>query len=177
MNIRFTTVASALVCALTAGVVSSSTAAAEDEVTLRGCLIKGDGDGAGYLLSNVPGEPAWQRSADTRIQPDAVGTSGGFESIFYWLDDDGDLAKHVGHSVEIVGDVKGDLDDGEIEMDRKDNWTELKVKSDGREMKANVPNSSIVPAPGDRGDRKMRVLVRKVDVEQVKMLGAVCEAR
>ncbi len=76
--------------------------------------------------------------------------------------------------MEIVGDVEGDLDDGEIEMDRKDNWTELTVKSDGRRMKANVPNSSIVPAPGDGGDRKVRVLVRKVDVEQVRMLSPVC---
>ncbi len=55
MNIRFTTVASALVCALAVGVTPSPAAAAEDEVTLRGCLIKGDGDGAGYLLSNAPG--------------------------------------------------------------------------------------------------------------------------
>jgi hypothetical protein len=44
-------------------------------------------------------------------------------------------------------------------------------------MKANVPNSSVVPPPGDRGDRKLRVLVRKVDVEKVRMLGPTCDAR
>ena len=44
--------------------------------------------------------------------------------------------------VEIRGDVKGDLKDGEIKLDRKDRWTELTVKSDGRTMKANVPNAS-----------------------------------
>lgn len=173
MNTRIATIASSLLCACTIGLAPQTVAAAE-EVTLQGCLIKGDGDG-GYLLSNVPAEPAWQRSADTRIQPDAVGTSGGFESIFYWLKDDDDLEKNVGRRVEIVGDVKGELDDGEIEMDRKDNWTELTVKSDGKRMKANVPNSSVMPPPGDKSDRKLRVLVRKVDVERVRMLGATCD--
>ena len=175
MNIKRATIASALLCTCIAGLAPRSAAAAED-VTLQGCLIKGDGDG-GYLLSNAPAEPAWQRSGDARIQPDAVGTSGGFESIFYWLDDDDALGENVGRRVEIVGEVEGELDDGEIELDRKENWTEMTVKSDGKRMKANVPNSSVAPPPGDKGDRKLRVLVRKVDVEKVRMLGPTCEAR
>jgi hypothetical protein len=144
-------------------------------VTLKGCLVKGEGDGSGYLLTNLPAEPAWQRSADATIQPSVVGTTGGFESVFYWLDGDNDLQKNIGHQVEIKGDLKGDLEDGEIEMDRKDKWTELKVKSDGRTMKANVPNASLFPAPGADRDKKVQVLVRKVDVEHVTMLAATCE--
>jgi hypothetical protein len=146
----------------------------DNDVTLKGCLVKGEGDGSGYLLTNAPAEPAWQRSADTNIQPSTVGTSGGFESVFYWLDDDGDLKKNIGHQVEIKGDLKGDLKDGEIELDRKDNWTELTVKSDGRTMKAHVPNASLFPATREDKDKKVQVLVRKVDVEQVTMLSASC---
>lgn len=29
-----------------------------ENVKLSGCLIRGDGDGAGYLLTNAPAEPA-----------------------------------------------------------------------------------------------------------------------
>lgn len=177
MNVSRLTLTMTLLGALSAGAaVISAAGVLEDEVTLRGCLVKGDGGGDGYLLSNAPGEPAWQRSSDARIEPGTVGTSGGFESIFYWLDDHDDLSEHVGRRVEIKGDLEGDLEDGEITLDRKDNWTELTIKSDGRSMKANVPNASFAPAPRDRGDRKVRVLVRKVDVEDVRMLSAVCDA-
>ena len=127
-----------------------------------------------YSHTNTPAEPDWQRSEAAKIAPGTVGTTGGFESIFYWLDGDNDLKTHIGHHVEITGDLKGDLKDGEIKLDRKDRWTELTVKSDGRTMKANVPNASVFAAPGDDKDRKVRVLVRKVDVEKVKMLAATC---
>jgi hypothetical protein len=164
-------------CALAVAATASATFARgleDKEVTLKGCLVKGEGDGSGYLLTNATGEPDWQRSDDARIQPGAVGTSGGYESVFYWLDDDNDLKTNIGHQVEIKGDLKGDLQDGEIRMDRKDNWTELTVKADGRTMKANVPNASIFPASKDDNDRKVRVLVRKVDVGKVTMLSASC---
>lgn len=151
--------------------------AAADDITLTGCLVKGEGDREGYLLRNTSGDPAWQRSGDRQVAPNTVGTTGGFEAIFYWLEDDSEMRKHVGHRVEVTGALEGDLEDGEIEMDRKDDWTEMTVKSDGRKMKAIVPNSSLLPGPDkDKGDRKLRVLVRKVDVEKVKMLGPTCDA-
>ena len=149
----------------------------DSDITLKGCLVKGDGDGAGYLLTNTMSEPGWQRSADAKVEPSAVGTTGGFASVFYWLDDNDDLGKNIGHQVEITGDLKGDLKEGEIKLDRKDKWTEMTVKSDGRTMKANVPNASIYPAPGADKDQDSRVLVRRVDVEKVTMLGASCGER
>jgi hypothetical protein len=144
------------------------------DIKLSGCLVKGEGDGSGYLLTNTPAEPGWQRSADANVAPSAVGTTGSYATIFYWLDGDGDLKHHVGHRVEIEGELKGDLKDGEIKVDRKDNWTEMTVKSDGRTMKAHVPHTSIVPASGSK-NQKSDVLVRKVDVSKVKMLAASCE--
>jgi len=95
--------------------------------------------------------------------------------VFYWLDGDKDLKTNVGHQVEIKGDLKGDLKDGEIKLDRKDNWTEMTVKSDGRTMKANVPNASLFPATHEDKDKKVDVLVRKVDVDHVTMLAASCD--
>lgn len=145
----------------------------DKDIKLTGCLVKGEGDD-GYLLTNSPAEPAWQRSADAHVAPSAVGTTGTYADIFYWLDGDNDLKRNIGHRVEIEGELKGDLKDGQIEMDRKDKWTEMTVKSDGRTMKARVPNTSIV-APDGSKDQKSRLLVRKVDVSKVKMLAASCE--
>ncbi len=77
-------------------------------------------------------------------------------------------------SAEIEGDVKDDPRDGEIKVERKERWTEMTIKTDGRTMKANVPLTSVVPSP-DREPKKGSVLVRRVDVEHVKMLAASCE--
>jgi len=74
----------------------------DKDIKLSGCLVRGE-DG-GYLLTNSPSEPAWQRSADPTVAPGAVGTTGNFATIFYWLKDHDDLKEHVGHLVE-VGEV------------------------------------------------------------------------
>ena len=89
------------------------------------------------------------------------------------LDGNGDLRKHIGHRVKIEGDAKGDVKEGEMKVDRKDSWTELTVKSDGRKMTARVPKASIVAGPDPL--RKMDVLVRKINVERVRMLAADCQ--
>lgn len=145
------------------------------EIRLSGCLIRGEGDGAGYLLTNAPGDPAWLNPEDTRVSPSAVGTTGGFTTIFYWLDGSGDLKDHIGDRVEIEGDLQGALKDGEIKMERKDKWTEVRVKSDGRSMMARVPHTSVLPAPHDVRRHEADVLVRRVNVEKVRMLGPSCQ--
>jgi hypothetical protein len=48
------------------------------------------------------------------------------------------------------------------------------VKSEGRDLRARVPHSSIVSWPS-RDKREAKVLVRKVDVEHVRMLAANCQ--
>ncbi len=169
----WTTGALTLACALNILTpVSARAAAGDDDVKLTGCLVKGDGD-TGYLLTNAPTEPSLN-SSDRRESPSAVGTTGGYATVFYWLDADEDLKPHVGHRIEVEGELKGDLQEGEIELDRKGEWTELTVKAESRKMKATVPNTSVV---ADRGsDKKGRVIVRRVDVERVKMLGASCQS-
>jgi hypothetical protein len=106
------------------------------------------------------------------VAPGATGTSGNFSNIFYWLDDDGDLREHVGHRVQIEGYGEGDVKDGDLEIARSDQWTEMTVKSDGRTMKARVPNASIVGS--GRDNREVHVLVKRIDVDGIKMLAASC---
>jgi hypothetical protein len=145
----------------------------EEKIKLSGCLVKAEGDG-GYLITNLPSEPG-SSTADRNVATSAIGTSGAFSTVFYWLRDDDDLKDHVGHRVEIEGDLKGDIKEGEIEIDRKDNWTEIEVKSGGDEMKAKVPNASVFTDATRDKDRKISALVRKVDVDHVKMVSANCQ--
>ena len=145
----------------------------DDEIKLSGCLIRGE-EGAGYLLTNAPGDPAIFKADDRKVSPSAVGTTGGFATIFYWLYGNNELNEHVGQRVEVEGDVQGEVRDGEIKTHRKDRWTEVEVKSSGRTMKARVPNASFMWADG-REKEKGGILVRRVNVEKVKMVGAGCE--
>ena len=152
-------------------------AARRDDKTIKltGCLVKGERGDHGYLITNLPSEPASTSSATASVVPGAVGTTGAYSTIFYWLDDDDDLERHVGHRVEIEGRMKGDLKPGEIKLERKDNWTEVTVKSDGRSMKATVPNASLFPASTRDKDRKVAADVQRVDVDHVRMIAARCE--
>lgn len=164
----------ALTAALTLGSLVS-TAAADKDIKLSGCLVRGE-DGGGYLLTNAPGESVWDRARDVPVEPGPAGTTGRSGSVFYWLDNNGDLNEHVGHQVDIDGELKGDLNDGQIKVDRKSNWTEMEVKSGERTLKARVPQSLFVyPASSRDSDPRANVLVRKVDVKKVSMRAASCE--
>jgi hypothetical protein len=151
---------------------AAETAGRDDEIKLSGCLIRG-AEGAGYLLTNAPGDPAIFKADDHKVAPSAVGTSGGFATVFYWLYGNNDLNQHVGQRVEVEGDLEGDVRDGEIKTHRKDRWTEVEVKSSGQTMKARVPNASFMWA-ADRDKEQGRILIRRVNVEKVKMIGAGC---
>ena len=158
---------------LVAGANSSAGAGRDEKIKLNGCLIKAEGD-KDYLITNLPSEPGSSASAD-RVTTTAIGTAANFSNVFYWLGGDDDLKKHVGHRVEIDGELKGDIKEGQIKVDRKDNWTELEVKSDGHEMKAKVPNAYMFAEPNRDKDRKISALVRKVDVNHVHMVSATCQ--
>lgn len=153
------------------GITNAQPASADNEVTLSGCLVRSSDD-SGYLIANAPAEIARSSQGESKVSPDAFGGAGGFSSVFYWLENDDSLKPHTGHFVEVQGDLK-DPKDGELKVERKDKWTEVELKSDGRTLKANVPNTSVVPGPSTK-DTKTNVIVRRVSVEKVKMLGANC---
>jgi hypothetical protein len=146
-------------------------AAADDEIRLSGCLVRGQ-DGEGYLVTNVPGEAAWQRPADATVVPGPVGTSGTISSILYWLERRDGLDKHVGHYVEIEGKLKGDLQEGQIKVTPKNQWTEVEVEAGEKSLKAQVPRSVLIIP--EKGEQKLDVLVRRVEPQRVRMLAAVC---
>ncbi len=163
----------ALACAVAMGIgLTAGVAAADDnDIRLSGCLVRGQ-NGEGYLVTNVPGEAAWQRSSDATVVPGPVGTSGTVSSIFYWLDRHEGLDNHVGHLIEIEGKLRGDLKDGEIKVEPKGEWTQVEIEADGRSLKAQVPRSVLFIPEGD--NRRLDVLVRRVEPQRVRMLAAVC---
>ena len=173
MNIS--AIRSLLVCSflVMTGIAANAGGAADKPVKLSGCLIRGEGDRAGYLLANPATDP-WLNAAGKQVTPSVLGTSGDYATIFYWLEGHDDLRQHIGHRVEVEGELKEDVKDGEIKTERKENWTEVTVKADGKTMKAQVPNTSIFPASDRDKTRKGDILVRRVDVDRVRMLGATC---
>jgi hypothetical protein len=62
------------------------------------------------------------------------------------------IEANIGHQVEIKGDLKGALTEGEIKLDR-DNWM---MTGSPSAMKANVPNPSIFPASRDDDESQGR---------------------
>jgi len=151
---------------------SAGVAAAQD-VTLAGCVVKGEGHG--YLLTNVPGDVTITQSRSEKIEPGPVGTSGASGTVFYWLEDDDDLSRQVGHRVEVRGELKGDVKAGELKVDPKRDWTELEIKSEGRQLTVQVPQTLFVVSRGTVTDDKLDILVRRVEPKRVRMLGASCE--
>jgi hypothetical protein len=157
---------------LAAASLAGAAAAADKPVTLSGCLIRGEDDG--YLLTNEVGTQGTRPGASGSVAPGPVGTSGTASSIFYWLGNHKDLANHVGHRVEIAGEVESDLKDGDVEVAQKSGWIEMRIRSAGRSMKAQVPDSFFVEGAGKARKEKYDVLVRTVDVDKVRMIAAKC---
>ena len=89
---------------------------------------------------------------------------------FYWLEDDDDLAKHVGQMVEVKGDLK-DFETGEVEIEREDDFTEIELDLDGKKEKARVPTAWLRGTGADR-DQEFEIAARRIDVEEVRVLGA-----
>jgi hypothetical protein len=172
---------------LVPAVGSTAVAAREnDKVKITGCVIRTNDQGSGgnrslvvwsggdVVFANAVVE--FEPSSDSKELGKVVATSGGGLPIFYWLDDDEDLGKHVGQSVELTGEVDDDFERGEMKFDRKGEFTEIEFEVNGKDVKARVPTSMLVNAEDKDNDkdRKYNVVVRRVDVDAVKMLSASC---
>ena len=146
------------------GAAVAAAAADDKKVTVTGCVLKGD-DG-GFLLADLmlPGAPA------ATPQP----------RVLYWLKDDDDLQGHTGRRVEITGELEGELEKGQVKVERDDGVVKLEVKVDGdRELKIRLPEMPAAVgtsgASDDDDDRKIAYVVRKLDVKSVKMLSSTCQ--
>ncbi|HJR59057.1 MAG TPA: hypothetical protein VJ813_06665 [Vicinamibacterales bacterium] len=200
MNIRYMCAAAALALGLGSGVAAQQAAVGgqpvptgdDKEVTLTGCVVKGDG---GYVLSTV-GEGVTVQSSRT-----TVGTSGATtttttttttpatpvipapeQRFLYWLDDGDELEKHAGHRVEVTGEIEGEIERGEIEVERENNMIELEIKAKGEKITVKLPdtpaaNNAAVGTSGIVTDEPKDIpfKVRKFDVKSVKVVAGACQ--
>lgn len=153
----------------------------DDQLVVTGCVMRsGENNTSGprSLLVWSRGD-FYLESASTQTRPSEtgrpVGTAGRGEVVFYWIDDENDLAKFAGQRVEIVGELSSRLQKGEFEIEHKDPFTEIEFEVNGREAKVQVPSSWLGPGTAAK-DSEFDILVRTVDVEKVTPLGA-CGSR
>ena len=138
-----------------------------DDITIRGCVSRVQPGSIGIAPMLV-----WSRGDIMLGNASALDAARLTDRVFYWLDDDEDLAKHIGQNVEVKGDL-GDFKKGEVEIDRDGEFTNIELKLDGKKEKARVPTAWItVP----RGEGEFDIVARKVDVDKISVLGA-CGAR
>jgi hypothetical protein len=145
------------------------------DVTITGCVVKGDG---GYVLTNVAevtsaaavagGMPSTPQPAGT-VMPGR---------ILYWLNDDDDLAEHAGHKVEVKGELEGEIEKGKVSAEREGGLVELEFKVEGdRKVTVKVPEvPATIGTSGAVGDKEVdfHYIVRRIDVDSVKMLASTC---
>ena len=164
--------------ALTVGIASVSAQQTtvtidDDDITIRGCVRSVD------IRAAVPATMLVWTRGDIMLagvtglginSPNPVGSTGIAGRVLYWLENDDDLARHVGQMVEIKGDLE-DFETGDIEIDRKGDYTEIELDLDGKEEKARVPTSWLRGTGADR-DQEFDIAVRRIDVDDVSVLGA-----
>ena len=159
-----------------------------DNITLVGCVVKGEG---GYVLSGAGpgfvvqttrttvGTSGTTTTTTTTTTPAAALPAEG-SRIIYWLDiddDDDELDNHAGRRVELKGKVEGDVDRGEIEIERENNTIELEIKAKGDKITIKLPDTPAANQSGAVTDRPQDVpfVVRKLDVKSVKRLADTCQ--
>jgi hypothetical protein len=159
---------------LSAGLValSASTLAAaprdDDDFIITGCVT--DATAPSVV---APSTLVWSRSDIMLAAAEARSTAVPLrERIFYWLDEDEteDLTKHRGQRVEIRGELK-DFEKGKVEVDRKDDYTKVKLRLDGKTEEARVPSSWLNEWASDK-DKKFDIVARRIDIKKIKVLGA-----
>jgi hypothetical protein len=146
-----------------------------DDITLTGCVTPAAQTTAspealvwtrGQMMLAGAGAAA---GAAAGTAPNAIGTRGISGRVFYWLDDEEDLRKHVGKRVEVKGTLE-DFEEGEIEVERDGDFTEIEIDIDGRKEEARVPTSWLGTAAPE--ETTFKIVARQVDVKEIKVLGA-----
>ena len=147
----------------------------DDQIIITGCVIKSDPKLSGprtmmiWSKGDVYLDPVGAEVKPAEGAGRPVGTGGGAEPIFYWIDDDDDFSRHAGKRVEIVGELSDELEDGEIEIEPKGAFTEIEFEWDGDDVKARVPSAWLSPeTPAKKAE--FDIAIRRVDVEKVTVL-------
>jgi len=149
-----------------AGLGTATNSAADDKkFVIRGCVTD-----ATAPTVVAPSTFVWSRSDIMLAAAEARSTAVPLrDRIFYWLDDDEDLTKYRGQRVEIIGELE-DFEKGKVEIDRKDDYTKVKLHLDGKTEEAKVP-SSWLNEWANAKDQKFDIVARRIDVKKVKVVG------
>lgn len=149
-----------------------------DDITMQGCVSAANAD------VRMPFETLiWSRggiltagamAADLPVRAGAQELAG---RVLYWTSGDA-LREHVGQMVEIKGHLE-DLQDGELEIERDGEFTEIRLELDGKEDTIRVPSAWLDRSSVSRASRgadpdddvDLDIATRKVDVNEVKVLG------
>ena len=158
---------SAALSAQTPVVPQAAGQAAERQIVLTGCVVKADN---GYVLADATEETSTE---GPRAAPDPFRGR-----TLYWLDDDDDLKDYKDQRVMVTGKVASKLEKGEIEVNPKDEGTELEFKANGKKVSVMVPNAQV--AVGTAGttankDNDFSIVVLNVDVKSVKKIADSCK--
>jgi hypothetical protein len=162
--------AAAVAIVASLGAQQPTVAIDDDDITMRGCIRQVD------IRTTTPLMLVWGRGdlmmvgAISEFAPNPIATTGLAGRVFYWLDDDEDLAKYVGQQIEVKGELE-DIEKGKIEIEQHGAFTEIELKLDGKEEKARVPTSWLGAPSGDK-DREFEIVARHIDVKNVRVLGA-----
>lgn len=149
-----------------------------DNITIRGCVSAADAE-----LTMPFDTLIWSRTgmltAGTAAADAPVHAGGAHElasRVLYWIDSD-ELSKHVGQMVEVKGNLE-DLKQGELEIERDGDFTEIRLELDGDEDTIRVPTSWLsrssvarTSAEAKEDDIDIDIATRKVDIDDVKVLG------
>jgi hypothetical protein len=151
------------------GIGGATSAMADDkDIVIRGCVT--DASAPSVV---APSTLVWSRSDIMLAAAEARGTAVPLrDRIFYWLDDnEGDaLAKHRGQRVEIKGELE-EFEKGKVEVDRKDDYTKVKLHLDGKTEEAKVP-SSWLNEWANQKDQKFEIVARRIDVKKIDVIGS-----
>jgi hypothetical protein len=149
----------------------------DDQIVMTGCVVRADQklSGPRSLLVWSEGDVYLDAVAsDIKLSERAVGTAGTAGApIFYWIDDNDDLAEFAGKRVEIVGELSDDVEKGEIEVEQKGAFTEMKFEWEGKDITARVPSQWLGPDTKGK-NAEWDINIRRVDVEKVTVLSQTC---
>lgn len=139
----------------------------DDDITIRGCITEVRSPSV-----TAPSVLVWSRSDIMLAAAEALQEPAGLTGrVFYWLDDEDDMAEHLGRHVEIKGELE-DFEEGKVKMERDDGYTKVKLELDGKTEEARVPTSWLRSSTNrDEDDQEVKIVVRKIDVKDIKVLG------
>ena len=153
----------------------------DQKITVIGCAVKGDGDDDGFVLvNNVERTTVGALSTSpTGVTVTEVTTAALKPArVLYWLDDDDDVVQRfMGQMVEVTGELEGDIELGEIKVERENGMIELEIDAAGRKANVKIPDvpSAIGPsgAVTDR-EKDLPYVVQKLDVKSARSVSSTC---